>query len=256
MYLKVNGVRALSVGLVLAVTVILLAALWTDAISGRAVAASDTGPFWVNDLHYGSVGGGFYWDPVSGNVWTSERAWHVFRPEPSRPVEPLWVNLLTYGSIGGGFYWDPQSGQVWTSERGWHLFNQRTAPPLPTPPPRATVFPRPSPGPDLESCIGTTRLRAREPWMVTVDCTFSGLFDVIVSTDSDSVADEGPRIRVTVTDPHGRATTDSGYYFYALQKKRFSYPFNFATDRLVTGTYTIEVRVDLETICRGSVVIR
>lgn len=77
---------------------------------------------WVNDLRYGSVGGGFYLDTGSGQVWTAERGWHLFSPSPSRAAGPLWVNDLDYGSVGGGFYWDPLSGLVWTAERGWrHL---------------------------------------------------------------------------------------------------------------------------------------
>ncbi|MGD9933351.1 MAG: IPT/TIG domain-containing protein [Dehalococcoidia bacterium] len=81
-------------------------------------------PLWVNDLAYGSIGGGFYWDPVSGLVWTGQRGWHRFAPVPSRPApEPLWVNALSYGSPGGGFYWDSVSGLVWTAQRGWHAYN-------------------------------------------------------------------------------------------------------------------------------------
>jgi hypothetical protein len=81
------------------------------------------GPYWVNDLEYGSSGGGFYWDSVSNQVWTGERGWHAFGPQPARTVSPLWVNHLSYGSAGGGFYLDPLAGQVWTAERGWHLFS-------------------------------------------------------------------------------------------------------------------------------------
>ena len=81
-------------------------------------------PLWVNDLAYGSAGGGFYWDPVSGLVWTAQRNWHKFAPQPARPApQPLWVNAMTYGSAGGGFYWDPVSGSVWTPERGWHAYS-------------------------------------------------------------------------------------------------------------------------------------
>ncbi|MGD9932611.1 MAG: hypothetical protein AB7T37_02745 [Dehalococcoidia bacterium] len=39
-------------------------------------------PLWVNNLDYGSIGGGFYWDPASGQVWTGERGWHWFAPTP------------------------------------------------------------------------------------------------------------------------------------------------------------------------------
>jgi hypothetical protein len=81
-------------------------------------------PLWVNDLDYGSIGGGFYWDPVSGLVWTAQRGWHLFAPVPPRfQPQPMWTNAITYGSAGEGFYWDPVSGQVWTAERGWHLYS-------------------------------------------------------------------------------------------------------------------------------------
>jgi hypothetical protein len=84
---------------------------------------------WVNDGAYGSAGGGFYWDPANGGVWTAERGWHRFSPVPARPSpSPLWVNDVTYGSRGGGFYWDPKSGQVWTAERGWHDFARQYQP--------------------------------------------------------------------------------------------------------------------------------
>jgi hypothetical protein len=79
-------------------------------------------PLWVNDLAYGSAGGGFYWDPTSGLVWTAQRTWHLFSPQPARTPSPLWVNAVTYGSPGGGFYWDSVSGQVWTAQRGWHPY--------------------------------------------------------------------------------------------------------------------------------------
>jgi large repetitive protein len=83
-------------------------------------------PLWVNDLAYGSIGGGFYYDPVSSQVWTGQRGWHYFAPQPPRPApQPLWVNAITYGSIGEGFWWDPVSGLVWTGERGWHLYEPR-----------------------------------------------------------------------------------------------------------------------------------
>jgi micrococcal nuclease len=97
-----------------------LAFIRVPAANGQAA------PFWVNDLQYGSPGGGFYWDPVSGQVWTPAREWHFFTPQPPRVPEPLWVNHLDYGSAGGGFYWDPTSGQVWTAERGWHRFGPGT----------------------------------------------------------------------------------------------------------------------------------
>lgn len=81
------------------------------------------GPLWVNDLEYGSRGGGFYWDPASNLVWTAERGWHQFSPQRPRPAAVLWVNHLAYGSRGGGFYLDPFAARVWTAERGWHQFS-------------------------------------------------------------------------------------------------------------------------------------
>jgi len=92
---------------------------------------------WVNDLAYGSAGGGFYWDTASGQVWTAERHWHPFSPQTPRVVAPLWGDHLSYGSAGGGFYWDPISNQVWTAERGWHYFSPQPGgrPAPPTPPP-------------------------------------------------------------------------------------------------------------------------
>ena len=82
------------------------------------------GPFWMDDLRYGSAGAGFYWDQISGLVWTAERGWHLFGPRPPRSnIQPYWADALTYGSAGGGFYWDSVSGQVWTAERGWHLYS-------------------------------------------------------------------------------------------------------------------------------------
>ena len=81
-------------------------------------------PLWVNDLLYGNPGGGFYWDPVSGLVWTPARGWHLFAPDPFRFVWlPLWADAITYGSIGQGFWWDPTSGLVWTMERSWHMYS-------------------------------------------------------------------------------------------------------------------------------------
>lgn len=83
-----------------------------------------TPPFWIDDLAYGSPGGGFYWDPVSGLVWTAQRPWHLFSPQPPRLFsKPMWADALTYGSAGGGFYWDSVSGLVWTAERGWHRYS-------------------------------------------------------------------------------------------------------------------------------------
>lgn len=120
----------------------LAALLAAVVLAFRVQAASADGPLWVNDLAYGSAGGGFYWDPVSGQVWTGERGWHLFSPAPPRQAAPLWVNHLMYGSRGGGFYWDPLSGQVWTAERGWHLYSPGAAPVPPTPAPS----PSPAPG--------------------------------------------------------------------------------------------------------------
>ncbi len=92
------------------------------SLAASSRRSGDAGPFWVNDLKYGSAAGGFYWDPRSNQVWTAERGWHVFGPQPLRGATPLWVNDLTYGSAAGGFYLDPLSGQVWTAERGWHRY--------------------------------------------------------------------------------------------------------------------------------------
>lgn len=86
---------------------------------------ADKSPLWVNDLAYGSAGGGFYWDPATKQVWTRERNWHAFSPAATRKMEPLWVDDLEYGSAGGGFYLDTATGQVWTAERGWHTFGRR-----------------------------------------------------------------------------------------------------------------------------------
>jgi hypothetical protein len=89
---------------------------------GGSWQAEVQGPHWVNDLQYGSAGGGFYWDNVSNRVWTAERGWHSFSPQKAGG-STLWVNHLTYGSISGGFYLDARAGQVWTAERGWHLYS-------------------------------------------------------------------------------------------------------------------------------------
>jgi len=86
--------------------------------------------FWVNSLTYGSAGGGFWWDPVSGQVWTTERGWHVY--SPTQPTGLLWIDYGPYGA-GGGFYLDGGSGLVWTSERGWHVFRELPAVVVPTP---------------------------------------------------------------------------------------------------------------------------
>lgn len=96
----------------------------TVILAAPARASASTPPLWVNDLAYGSIGGGFYWDPQSGMVWTGERLWHRFSPQPPRTVTPLWVNDLQYPSIGRGFWLDPLSRQVWTAECGWHYFNR------------------------------------------------------------------------------------------------------------------------------------
>jgi hypothetical protein len=84
--------------------------------------ACPTLPLWVNLSVYGP-GGGFYFDPASGLLWTAERGWHQFSPPPAALVRlPLWVDAIGYGSAGGGFYLDPVSGLVWTAERGWHPY--------------------------------------------------------------------------------------------------------------------------------------
>jgi hypothetical protein len=120
--------------IVLAVGLVMLA---TAAFNGvhRADAAYDP-VAWVDDLAYGSRGGGFYHDFTSGQNWTAERGWHLFSPQPPRTVNvPLWADYLTYGSAGRGFYLDPLSGLVWTAERGWHRFDPGGAPKPPTPTP-------------------------------------------------------------------------------------------------------------------------
>ena len=95
-------------------------------VSNRSEAAAATDPVWVNDLNYGSIGGGFYFDFNSNQVWTGDRGWHFYSARPFRLTVPvLWVDFVSYGSAGGGFWLDPLSGQVWTSERGWHHFDPR-----------------------------------------------------------------------------------------------------------------------------------
>jgi hypothetical protein len=127
------------------IIVAVLAVVAAVALLQLPLARAQVAPLWVNDLEYGSIGGGFYWDPQSTQVWTGERGWHPFSPQPPRNVTPLWVNDLEYGSVGGGFYLDPLSTQVWTSERGWHYFSRGVAPRPPAPPP---------PSPDPRSTFG------------------------------------------------------------------------------------------------------
>jgi hypothetical protein len=118
---------------------LLLVAAIGAAVFTVETADAQVAPLWVNDLQYGSQGGGFHWDPQSGLVWTGERGWHEFAPQPPRPPAPLWVNDLQYPSAGGGFHLDPPSRQVWTGECGWHYFNRAgcgTPPPPPPPDPR------------------------------------------------------------------------------------------------------------------------
>src|SRR4051794_12773633 len=76
-----------------------LAATVALASNGPTRASADSS-IWVNALAYGSVGGGFYWDSSTNQVWTSERGWHNFAPQPPRPAGALWVNYLDYGSAG------------------------------------------------------------------------------------------------------------------------------------------------------------
>lgn len=124
------GFRLLAIVALLAVAVPWFA---SPAVSNAAEA-----PHWVNDLKYGSRGGGFYWDSGSGLVWTAERGWHTFSPVPARSVSPLWVNDLAYPSKGKGFYLDPATNQVWTAECEWHYFSRAGCKPLPPPPPPVT----------------------------------------------------------------------------------------------------------------------
>jgi hypothetical protein len=95
------------------------------AVANPNVASANHRVYWVDDLTYGSLGQGFYWDHTSNLVWTAERGWHQWSPKPAKPAHVYWVDDHDYGSAGGGFYWDPGSGQVWTSERGWHHFDPR-----------------------------------------------------------------------------------------------------------------------------------
>ena len=61
-----------------------------------------------------------------------------------------------------------------------------------------------------------------------MECNFSfDLFEVVVSTDSAQAAGGSPRLKVSVTDPTGKSVDATGYYYYAFQKKRFSYPSDF-----------------------------
>lgn len=137
-------------GAAIVVALVIGAALAMHTGSARA----QVGPLWVNDLAYGSVGGGFYWDPQSGQVWTGERSWHPFAPEPPRTSSPLWVNDLAYPSVGGGFHLDPLSVQVWTGECGWHYFRRSGCAEPPPPPPAPAPDPRSSFG-DGTNIVGT-----------------------------------------------------------------------------------------------------
>lgn len=87
----------------------------------RAVAADNN--LWVNFDGYNNAGGGFWWDPISGQVWTSELGWHLFASRFPQPGRTLWVNDVFYGSESGGLYLDPLSNQVWTAEKGWEYFD-------------------------------------------------------------------------------------------------------------------------------------
>ena len=114
------GKRCPTLVLICLALVLLLAAV---ALTRPSDAYASNGPLWVDALDYGSAGGGFYWDSVSGEVWIAERGWHLFSSRSNPSVSPFWVNDLDYISAGGGFYWDPTSGQVWTAERTWHNFD-------------------------------------------------------------------------------------------------------------------------------------
>lgn len=116
-----------TLGFRLIAVVVLLATAVPWFASPTAGDAAEA-PHWVNDLKYGSRGGGFYWDSGSGFVWTAERGWHTFSPVPARSVSPLWVNDLAYPSKGKGFYLDPGTNMVWTAECGWHHFNRDGCP--------------------------------------------------------------------------------------------------------------------------------
>lgn len=113
-------------------SLIAIAVLGATARQSEIVEAAFDPVVWVNDPTYGSAGKGFYHDFVSGQVWTAERGWHLFSPQPPRAyTPPLWVDYLNYGSAGGGFYLDTVSGLVWTAERDWHSFDPRPAPVAP-----------------------------------------------------------------------------------------------------------------------------
>lgn len=107
----------------LLIVVAVMASKPWNAEPARAANACGSRDIWINDLAYGTPGGGVYWDPLTSMVWTPAQGWHYFSPTPPRPnPSPLWVNQLDYGSKGRGYYWDPLSGQVWTAERGWHAY--------------------------------------------------------------------------------------------------------------------------------------
>lgn len=194
----------------LATLTLVVAAVATREAS--AANACGSRELWINDLAYGSAGGGVYWDPVSSMVWTSENGWHYFSPNPPRAnPQPLWVNQLDYGSYGRGFYWDPVSGQVWTAEQGWHVYGAhgcgfapgsggltlRSAPSRSVPPPAGPVS---SPGAQIRSAD-----------FVAADCegTCQAIritFDVAYTLAETQTAGE-LSIRFTPTTVYGRCLT-------------------------------------------------
>ncbi len=128
-----TGVRRRQWVISLAATAVVVLALWMSTSSHSAPAKAAQAPLWVNSLTYGSVGAGFWWDPGTGQIWTTERGWHAYSPKFASPPT-LWVNY-NYGNVGGGFYLDPLTGYVWTADRGWHQFSPRPVAPLPIPTP-------------------------------------------------------------------------------------------------------------------------
>lgn len=197
-------------------------------------------PVWINYLTYGSVGGGFYWDPMSGLVWTAERAWHLFSPANPTHTGPLWANHLGYGSAGGGFYWDPISGLVWTAERGWHIYSPAgPMPPPPTPAPTATPTrtPTPTPTPAQEEYIKAgekiNAVTLTEPLSNT--CFFQTVNPLgrVDLTFTESYPNDGKIVRGELM----KARLDSGTYSVESPVIHAEYPdLSFATG-VIRGPY-------------------
>ena len=132
---RVSGRRAI-------IAIVAATVLLGVATAAPEQARAESGPVWVNDITYGSPGGGYYHDFVSGQDWTAQRDWHTFSPVPARSTRiVLWVNYLTYGSAGGGFYLDNASGLVWTAERDWHAFSPSPVAPVVVAPKPQSLLP-------------------------------------------------------------------------------------------------------------------